>query len=106
MKTFLPLVLLAALAACPSPNAPPTRDADATPPPPSLDGGATAAAACANLAALGCQEGQTTKCEAVLGRVVAARLLVGPDGHPFDLTCPATARTKAEVRACGPITCP
>ena len=103
------VVLMALTPACPPSPAPPKPDAsDAAPPtpitdaqppqeaslpPPPADGGSTpCAAACANLAALGCQEGKAPNCRSVCEHSQGTIT----DLHPAEL---AKARTKAEVRA-------
>lgn len=118
---LLPLFLLAP--ACPPPPNPPTPDAnDGGPPPlpPSKDAASEAAtgdaappsaldaappdpmgcrAACSNLAALGCKEGQAASCAATCEHA---------NGTLTDLkpTCLRLAKTKAAARACKSVECP
>lgn len=97
---------LAALAieACPPSPAPPVPDAgpslDAAPPPP-VDAGLTVyARACSNLVARGCSEGLAANCAAVMEHAQTSHLVT------MDADCIARARSKTEVRTCGPVACP
>jgi hypothetical protein len=56
-------------------------------------------AACANLAAIGCPEGQRENCVSVMQRAQEARLT---DLRP---TCLAAAANAAAARACGTVRC-
>ncbi len=60
----------------------------------------TSASACANLAAVGCIEGRAPDCAAAIDRAVAQRIT------RVDVSCLSTKKTKAQLRACGFVTCP
>lgn len=99
----LATIAMSLAAECP-PSPPPTPDAsdaghrDAGPSP----NATPTQRACGNLASLGCAEGVDDKCVVVLDRAIAARLTT------FNLACLASAKTKAEIRACPPanVACP
>jgi hypothetical protein len=60
-------------------------------------------AACAQLAALGCQEGLASNCAVTLRKVADAGVGFGVS----QLACLASAASKAAVRGCGPfVACP
>ena len=79
------------LAACGAPNLPP-HDYD-------LDE-ASAVSVCANLAALGCDEGRDDKCVAVVTKVQTSRLTNLHTG------CLAAAESKEAARRCRSVKCP
>ena len=83
------LALSIVLAACATPGP--------TPPPLPTD---VYAGACANLAAIGCQEGAKPNCAAVMQRAQESAIT---DLHP---ACLATATSKEAARACGSVRCP
>lgn len=98
---------------CKTPSSPPVDDADgasevsdtifeAAPSPAASDAAAhdPFVAACANLANLGCPEGQKPNCPATLKHVVDSNLT------PIDVGCLITASSVVEARGCGAtITC-
>jgi hypothetical protein len=105
IASLVALAAVALVACIPSPQ-PPTPDADASPPPdtpdaaPELDAHRKSPCdlACANLVTLGCPEGKSTcaaTCEKANGTVT--------DLHT---SCLVNARTKADARKCGSVSCP
>ena len=94
MIKFVVVALAAVLQACPPspqpPDAGPVEDAGTT----------VGGQVCANLVALGCDEGRATNCAAVVDHAV------GKNITRVDSPCLLNAKTKAGVRACGFVTCP
>ena len=91
---WLAIVALALAACSPSP-APVHPDASPDGSAPICAAGDPEGCACANLARLGCAEGQHPACAASMRRSPA---LLGVE---FDTACLARARSKVEVRDCG-----
>ena len=91
MKRLLAFVVLAFLATASncgtSPQPVPT---------PTVDAGSPYSAACANLAALGCADGTAPNCASVLQQMVDGRM-----SRTLNLSCLATATTKAAAEQCG-----
>ena len=91
MRTILALLFVAVFATASncgtSPQPVPT---------PTVDAGSPYAAACANLAAIGCADGTAPNCPAILGQMVASRM-----SRTLDVPCLTTATTKAAAEACG-----
>jgi hypothetical protein len=58
------------------------------------------AKACSNLAKLGCEEGQRSNCVSVMRQGQVNRMA------DFKPQCLATAKTKADARACKTVKCP
>lgn len=104
MKLLAFAALALAVQACPPSPSPPSPDAsDAAPPPPAPLGDAstaTSAQACANLARLGCTEGQASNCAATLDHVAATKLT------KIDVPCLTAATSKAAAARCGSVACP
>ena len=65
-------------------------------PTPTVDAGSPYSAACANLAALGCADGTAPNCASVLQQMVDGRM-----SRTLNLSCLATATTKAAAEQCG-----
>lgn len=95
MTRWILLGLWLVLVAC-------TRKPPSPPFPDSGDGGlATCPAACANLRALGCQEGAgVTGDDASVSCEEVCQHAVDVDIAPFDLACISGAKSKDSVRAC------
>lgn len=89
----LALVLTLACAACQQA----TTSTPAPAPPPSAVS-SPAQAACSNLLALGCPEGQSTVCASTFAAVVAADAGFSDPNLP----CLAAAKSAAAARACSP----
>ncbi|MGO9663645.1 MAG: hypothetical protein ACLP66_10085 [Polyangia bacterium] len=91
MKRLLAFVVLAFLATASncgtSPQPVPT---------PTTDAGNIYSVACANLAAIGCADGTAPNCAALLGQMVDGRM-----SRTLNLSCLATATTKAAAEQCG-----
>ena len=73
--------------------------ATCTPVPP-LPSTGSCSDACANLAKLGCAEGTTGSCVATCEHTQSSRVTDLKPG------CLLAAKTKADARACGSVTCP
>ena len=58
------------------------------------------AAACSNLARIGCQDGVPASCPAILEQMVTARLT------NVNVACLISAATVQEARGCGGVRCP
>lgn len=106
-------VFALAMQACPPAPNPPAPDAsdaavadaapapvDASPPPAPADASTPSAQACANLARLGCAEGQVSNCAATLDHVAATKLT------KIDVPCLIAAKSKAGAAKCGSVACP
>jgi len=94
--------LVVALSACPPSPVTPPRDADADVVMPDASA-ADLAAACDNLATLGCDEGVRdagAPCLVVLTHVQTTRIT------SIDVACAAAAHSKEEARRCRGILCP
>lgn len=94
----LAIAVLSTMQACPpSPSAPDSGDAapaDAGLEASDADAGVYAAA-CSNLKALGCAEGNSETCAIVLKKAQEARQ------SDYDPACLASKHTKEEIRRCG-----
>jgi len=71
-----------------------------TPTPTQTDAGSVYTAACAHLAALGCQDGQAENCAVVLEQMVVGRLTT------VSVSCLTGAANISAARACGGVSCP
>lgn len=105
MRTFIAIVALCAFPQCapPSPTPAPTPVPTPTAPPEAFDAGHVAAkysAACANLRALGCPEGDDSACAAAMQHADKAHLTLVPTA------CLTTAHSKTEARSCTFVACP
>ena len=58
------------------------------------------AAACANLARIGCQDGEAANCATTLQQMVADRVT------NLNVSCLTSAENKTVAIACGGVTCP
>ncbi len=97
-STALVAALLLAGPGCPpSPEPPDAAPLDAAKPPGPVS--PASAAACAQMASLGCREGAAGDCGVTLDHVMASRLT------RIDAACLAAATSKAAVRACGGVVC-
>jgi hypothetical protein len=65
-------------------------------PTPTVDAGSPYAAACSNLAAIGCADGTAPNCPAILSQMVAGRM-----SRTLDVACLTTATTKEAAEKCG-----
>ena len=94
MKLFVAVLVSALAAECPAKPAPaPLGDAAAPP------AGGSCASACARLYDLACPEGRALNCVQTCEHAPALKT----DMH---VACLASARTKAEARACRSVACP
>jgi hypothetical protein len=68
-------------------------------PTPTVDAGSPYAAACANLASLGCADGTAPNCAAILGQMVSGRMTT------VNLPCLTAAKDIPSAVACGAVLC-
>lgn len=99
-----PAVPDAGPAPAPSPTPAPTPAPPPPTPAPASDAAApspTCAAACQNLARLGCSEGAAANCPAALEQLQDERLVHDSRGLPISCSALSTARATADVIAAG-----
>lgn len=93
MRTAIVCLVLAACTPSPAPNPPAPLDAsDAST--------SQCAAACAVMSSLHCS-GLSSDCAVTMSRLEADRLIRAPNGQPVTCACVASAKTPADVTACG-----